>query len=299
MRATTHVEGKAIGSSRGRRRATRWLRAIADVGLDSLRSAPMSSPTAWLAVGGRCARRRRERPDRLDDGAGVVFVVGLRMAPRVVLASSSDSVAARFEKGAARGARGQMTIRCIDGGGSVSLLPLSRMQERDGLRSRAGGRSQLVPSGHARRGFETLAPDARRRLRRPARVPDDRRLGSSSRGGRTEVVHALRPSAAPETAGASDARRVSQPRSRSLIRGHEWRDRGARQTPGALPDERRGRHQQGCGAVRGDSAARSASAQSSSSETSRPRRRASGSRSSSRIHSASSRVSTNRATASR
>jgi DNA-binding response OmpR family regulator len=72
---------KAIGSSRGRRRATRWLRAIADVGLDSLRPAPMSSPTAWLAVGGRCARRRRERPDRLDDGAGVVFVVGLRMAP--------------------------------------------------------------------------------------------------------------------------------------------------------------------------------------------------------------------------
>jgi hypothetical protein len=101
----------------------------------------------------------------------------------------------------------------------------------------------------------------------------------------------------PETAEASDARRVSQPRSRSLIRGHEWRDRRARQTPGGLPDERRGRHQQGRGAVGGDSAARSASAQSSPSETSRPRRRASGSRSSSRIHSASSRVSTNRATA--
>jgi hypothetical protein len=55
--------------------------------------------------------------------------------------------------------------------------------------------------------------------------------------------------------------------------------------------------QQGRGA--GDSAARIASAQSSSSVTSRPRRRASGSRSSSRIHSASSRVATNRATASR
>jgi hypothetical protein len=49
----------------------------------------------------------------------------------------------------------------------------------------------------------------------------------------------------------------------------------------------------------GDSAARIASAQRSSSVTSRPRRRASGSRSSSRIHSASSRVATNRATASR
>jgi hypothetical protein len=183
MRATTHVEGKAIGSSRGRRRATRWLRAIADVGLDSLRSAPMSSPTAWLAVGGRCARRRRERPDRLDDGAGVVFVVGLRMAPRVVLASSSDSVAARFEKGAARGARGQMTIRCIDGGGQ--RVATAFVTDAGAGRAPIAHRRTLAarPERAWARGFETLAPGARRRLRRPARVPDDRRLGSSSRGG--------------------------------------------------------------------------------------------------------------------
>ena len=66
MRAITHVVGKAIRSSRRRGRAARWLRDDRRTsGLDPLRSAPMSSPsTSWLAVGGQCARRRRDGPDR-------------------------------------------------------------------------------------------------------------------------------------------------------------------------------------------------------------------------------------------
>jgi hypothetical protein len=36
----------------------------------------------------------------------------------------------------------------ISTGCSAELLRIEQMQERDGLRSRAGGRSQLVPSDH-------------------------------------------------------------------------------------------------------------------------------------------------------
>ena len=79
MRATTHVEGKAIRSSRGRRRAARWMSTIAEVGLDG------ADVDSELVVAGRrratvLAAGVSARMD-VDDGGGVVFVVGLRMAP--------------------------------------------------------------------------------------------------------------------------------------------------------------------------------------------------------------------------
>ena len=211
-----------------------------------------------------------------------------------------------------RGRRGPRTVRPDLESGDPPLRPPAartvRLRAADRGTRRCGqrlGRSVpdhrsllVVPSGHARRGFETLAPDARRRLRRPARVPDDRRSGTSSRADgprsctRSSHQPHPRPLGRPRPAGCPNREAGASYAVTNGVIAVPDRRRG-------LPDVRRGRRQQGCGAVRGDSAARSASAQSSSSETSRPRRRASGSRSSSRIHSASSRVSTNRATASR
>jgi hypothetical protein len=83
MRATTHVEGKPIRSSRRpRRRAACWLRTTADVGLDGLRpgavSSPSTSPGGFSAAVVRSAGVR----DRIDvhGGERVVFVVGQCMA---------------------------------------------------------------------------------------------------------------------------------------------------------------------------------------------------------------------------
>jgi hypothetical protein len=73
---------KPIRSSRRRGRAARWLRTIADVGLDPLRPAPMSSPsTSWLASAAVVLAAGVSARIDVDDGGGVVFVVGLRMAP--------------------------------------------------------------------------------------------------------------------------------------------------------------------------------------------------------------------------
>jgi hypothetical protein len=122
--------------------------------------APMSSPsTSWLAVGGLGAQRRRERPDRLDGAGGVVFVVCLRMAPARRAGERQRQGPRWFEKGAARcpGSDGHPPIGCIDRGSQRVATASSRMQERNGLRSRAGGRSQLVRSERA----STRVRDAR------------------------------------------------------------------------------------------------------------------------------------------
>ena len=140
------------------------------------------------------------------------------------------------------GRRSRLAWNSIAPGGVAALPP---KQERSVCRRRsrfgdACCSSQVGVGGAVSR--RSLL-DAHRRLRRSVRVRDDGSLGPSSGGGGPRSCTRRRPSVASETAGASDGCRVSQPRSRSLIGGHEWRDRRSRQTPGALPDERRGRRQ--------------------------------------------------------
>jgi hypothetical protein len=54
---------------------------------------------------------------------------------------------------------------CMDRGSQRVAAALSRMQERDGLRSRVGGRSQLVHAGTRRRGHHSRVPSADRHRR--------------------------------------------------------------------------------------------------------------------------------------
>ena len=136
-----YSDTKAIRSSRrARRRVACWLRTTTDA--DAAPWSPLSRPTtSRAALIGRCPPRAGVS-GRIDVGGAGGVVSGCRSANGAgssswrAVATASLLVSRRR---AARGAGGQMAIRrsgASMGTGSVSLLPLSRMRERDGLRSR-------------------------------------------------------------------------------------------------------------------------------------------------------------------
>ena len=113
MRAITHVEGKAIGSSRRpRRRAARWLRRQLTSGPTGRPGADVEPSTARAVLGALLAIG--VAPDRGRwRGRGWCSVSVCESRRRVALAGRSDRVADGLStRGAARGARGQTALCC-------------------------------------------------------------------------------------------------------------------------------------------------------------------------------------------
>jgi hypothetical protein len=141
-------------------------RTIADVGLDPRRPAPMSSPsTSRPAVGGRCARRRPERPERdlthrvemqvISAGAGPTRGLRKRGETQFGEASASGGApspgARLMTRPAGRRCRRRTTRRSRPHqharlAARIGDLGPAATGERDGQLSRRGGpRVLLVP----------------------------------------------------------------------------------------------------------------------------------------------------------